>query len=513
MRWRHTNPARCLQWWRKSFLLAALLLVPNGLKSQSPGPPGPRDSSRQAEAPTEMSAEEIFIRLASRILFLTCDESPGTSGLASGVLVSSDGFIVTNAHVVEGCRSMTATYIKGTERQSYEPALKYYDKKSDTAVLKIESRGLDFFPVLARVARVGERVYDIGNPRGLEQSISEGIVSGNREEDGLLWIQHSAPISPGSSGGALLSSRGELLGINSFLLKESQNLNFAVPATALGEALSAARSLTGVLKFPTAPPNATPSPADRSPQPTPPVTTFVAPSSDPVIQGARDAAATFTGTLPNYIVKQLTARYGTPNATGGKISWQGLDNVTSDLVEDGVEQYKNVLVNGLPAKEHEFHGRGRRLSSSQTGLWSEGEFSSLQMDVLSLVTNADFHGKRATMMVNRGAFRYDLSVEQANSHWHIEAEGQTYLPAYTGAIWIDEESHRVLRIEVSAKSIPTWFPLDQLETAVDYDYVFIGEGKYLLPAHSEALSCTRGSNRCRRNVIEFRNYGKVSGRN
>jgi S1-C subfamily serine protease len=230
------------------FLVAALLLTSRALHSQNPPLRPPAPSATDAKG--ELSAEEIFKRFASRILFLTCDESADEYSLASGVLVSADGLIVTNAHVVGECRSMRATHISGSARQSYEPVLKYYDEKTDTAVLKIAAQGLDFFALPSRPARIGERVFAIGNPRGFEQSISEGIVSGNREEDGVSWIQHSAPISPGSSGGALISSRGELLGINSRFRKESQNLNFAVPAATLAKAFLGARSLTGFLEFP-----------------------------------------------------------------------------------------------------------------------------------------------------------------------------------------------------------------------------------------------------------------------
>jgi len=147
---------------------------------------------------------------------------------------------------------MTATWISGTARRSYTPVLKFYDDQRDTAVLKISGQDFDAFGVAVRPVRIGERVFAIGNPRGLEQAISEGIVSGNRELDGLPWIQHSAPISPGSSGGAFISASGELLGINSRTRKESQNLNFAVPAAALSEALVAVRGRLLFLDFPPA---------------------------------------------------------------------------------------------------------------------------------------------------------------------------------------------------------------------------------------------------------------------
>jgi hypothetical protein len=129
-------------------------------------------------------------------------------------------------------------------------------------------------------------------------------------------------------------------------------------------------------------------------------------------------------------------------------------------------------------------------------------------DILLPQTNADFHNKRSTTIVNRAAFRYDFSVEQPNSHWHIYASAQSYLPEYTGAIWVDKENYRVLRIELSARNMPKAFPLDTVESAVDYDYVLIGDGKFLLPVHSESLSCERGTSLCSRNVIDFRNYKK-----
>jgi len=224
-------------------------------------------------------------------------------------------------------------------------------------------------------------------------------------------------------------------------------------------------------------------------------------SGDPVIEQAREAVFSFSETLPNYVVKQYTTRYATNTAARGGASWQALDNVTADVImENGQERYKNILVNGRPPRE----------APEKSGSWSSGEFSSLMQDVFSTPTNAEFHGKRSTTIANRGAWRYDFSVEQPNSHWHVETGGQSYLPAYSGTVWIDKETSRVLRIEMQADAIPRTFPLDQVESAVDYDFVMIGDAKFLLPVHSEALSCERGSRQCSRNVIDFRNYRKFS---
>jgi S1-C subfamily serine protease len=245
-----------------SFLLLLFVCFPP-LRAQGQGSTSTNGVRR------EMSGEEIFRRFAGRILLLTCDLSANEEAQASGVLVSADGFIVTNAHVVEGCRTLIATHISGSTRRPYLAGLKYYDRKTDTAVLKITAQGLDHFELGPSVEyqqlRIGARVYAIGNPLGLEQTMSDGIVSGQRECYGFPCIQHTAAISQGSSGGALISAQGDLLGINYFLLAGSQNLNFAVPAATLVSAMSSARALGArLLMFPagpvTAPPSAVASP-------------------------------------------------------------------------------------------------------------------------------------------------------------------------------------------------------------------------------------------------------------
>jgi len=220
--------------------------------------------------------------------------------------------------------------------------------------------------------------------------------------------------------------------------------------------------------------------------------------SDNVIDQAREEAFSFSETLPNYVVKQITNRYESGAASRGGTSWQPLDIVTTDLIyEDGKERYTNVMVNGKPTKYIE-----------QTGSWSEGEFASMLQAILAPSTNADFRNQRSTTILNRTAYRYDYTVEQPRSTWELHADGQTYKPSYTGAIWVDKATFRVLRIEIASRNLPRNFPLDTAESSIDYDFVMVGTQKVLLPVHAEALSCVRGTSDCTRNQTDFRNYRK-----
>jgi hypothetical protein len=255
-----------------------------------------------------------------------------------------------------------------------------------------------------------------------------------------------------------------------------------------------AEEVDGVTRVPVAPPPGSPNSMRSGGQPL----GGTSEGDDPVIDKTREEAFAFTESLPNYIVKQFTTRYQTDMASRGKTSWQAIDVVSADvLAENGRETYKNILVNGKPSKDVD-----------KSGSWSEGEFASTLQAILSPASDALFINKRSTTIVNRSAYRYDYSIEQPRSSWRVYAGGSSYRPAYGGAIWIDKETSRVLRIEMSARNIPKDFPLDSVESTVDYDFVLIGNQKYLLPTHSEALSCVRGTSECSRNVIDFRNYKK-----
>jgi len=219
---------------------------------------------------------------------------------------------------------------------------------------------------------------------------------------------------------------------------------------------------------------------------------------DPLITKAREVSESYTETLPNYIATQNTTRY---ISTTTKPSWQAQDIVSAEVIyEAGKERYRNIAVNGKKtSKSIEEIG----------GSWSTGEFASVLIDVFARSTNAVFHSKGSDTLNNRATARFDFFVNQENSHWTVHGAAQSYRPAYKGALWIDKETARVLRIEMQSMRMPQDFPFDKVEMACDYDFVRLGTmTQFLLPVHSENLSCQRGTSICSRNAIDFRNYRK-----
>jgi serine protease Do len=166
------------------------------------------------------------------------------NALGSGVIVSPDGYILTNAHVVDGASQVR---VELTDRRSFVATLVGSDPPSDLAVLKVDATGLLNLPLGdARKVRVGDVVLAIGNPLGVGQTVTLGIISAKGRATGLSdgsfedFLQTDAPINQGNSGGALVDTRGELVGINSQILSPSGGsigIGFAVPADMAGDVM------------------------------------------------------------------------------------------------------------------------------------------------------------------------------------------------------------------------------------------------------------------------------------
>jgi S1-C subfamily serine protease len=198
-------------------LLSLILLAASVVAAQS--------SPSQKDIPTiakDSNGEIVSI--------LTSDKDGNPVGQGSGFIVSNDGRIITNYHVIKNASS---AIVKLPDGAFYVvEGILAYDKDRDVALIK--ARGQNFHTVTLGNSdhiRVGEAIVAIGNPLSLESTVSSGIVSGIRdaEEKGGKFLQITAPISPGSSGGPLFNMVGEVVGITTLYLKDGENLNFAIP--------------------------------------------------------------------------------------------------------------------------------------------------------------------------------------------------------------------------------------------------------------------------------------------
>ena len=160
------------------------------------------------------------------------DDEPRQRGVGSGFILSADGFIMTNAHVVEGAEEVIVTL---TDKRELKARIIGADRRTDVAVVKVDATGLPFVKIgdVNRL-KVGEWVMAIGSPFGLENTVTAGIVSAKQRDTGdyLPFIQTDVAINPGNSGGPLLNLRGEVVGINSQIYSRSggfMGISFAIP--------------------------------------------------------------------------------------------------------------------------------------------------------------------------------------------------------------------------------------------------------------------------------------------
>ncbi|HLG23317.1 MAG TPA: trypsin-like peptidase domain-containing protein [Candidatus Nanoarchaeia archaeon] len=148
-------------------------------------------------------------------------------GQGSGSIIRSDGYIITNVHVINGASSIKVTTNEGGNYNVV--AVAGIDEDADIAVLKIDADNLESLPFAdSGKVRIGEKVIAAGNPAGLSFTVTEGIVSALRTFNGIDYIQTDVPINPGNSGGPLINLKGEVLGINNFKIKDTEGLGFAI---------------------------------------------------------------------------------------------------------------------------------------------------------------------------------------------------------------------------------------------------------------------------------------------
>jgi len=159
-------------------------------------------------------------------------EEAQPKGVGSGFILSVDGFVMTNAHVVDGADQVVVTL---PDKREFKARIVGLDKRTDVAVVKIEAAGLSAVKIgdVNRL-KVGEWVMAIGSPFGLDNSVTAGIVSAKQRDTGdyLPFIQTDVAINPGNSGGPLINMRGEVVGINSQIYSRSggfMGISFAIP--------------------------------------------------------------------------------------------------------------------------------------------------------------------------------------------------------------------------------------------------------------------------------------------
>jgi len=204
-----------------------------------------------AEAPAATEKESLFStaielperapREHARIIGPSVIKVSTPSGLGSGVIINKDGYAITNAHVVQGETMLKATVWfperDGTLRRVIvdDVELVALNNHLDLALIRIphpEKGEFTFSPIQREESlEPGQQVFAIGNPLGLERTLTQGVIStSQRSFNGLTYIQTDAPINPGNSGGPLFNSRGEVIGITNMGILGGEALGFAIPS-------------------------------------------------------------------------------------------------------------------------------------------------------------------------------------------------------------------------------------------------------------------------------------------
>ncbi len=190
-----------------------------------------------APAYVQADVAEIFERVSPAVVVVDAVSSSNqVTAFGSGFIVRPDGVVVTNYHVIEDAARVDIRLVSGQTFRSVR--VLYKDQGRDLAVLFANAKGLPVVPMGdSDRMRIGEELIAIGNPEGFQNTVTRGIASGRRKLHGMEYIQTDAPLSHGSSGGPLLNTRGEVIGVTALIWSDVRNIGFAIPVNDAKRAL------------------------------------------------------------------------------------------------------------------------------------------------------------------------------------------------------------------------------------------------------------------------------------
>lgn len=211
----------------------------------------------------EISTEDVVQTALATTVFIQTDK-----GLGSGFFLDAQGTVATNSHVIAGASQMAIMTQDQKVHRVLEIAVDRPDM--DVAILKTDAQGYPVMKMLEARPRHGTRVYAVGNPFGLDWTVSDGIIANPSrmlDQGGMSYVQHTAPISPGNSGGPLITEAGEIVGMNTMTIamEHAQNINISVSA---GDVLGVWRASTPKAQT-NGQAHAQPTPAPTTPSPVP----------------------------------------------------------------------------------------------------------------------------------------------------------------------------------------------------------------------------------------------------
>lgn len=224
-----------------------------------------------------------------------------------------------------------------------------------------------------------------------------------------------------------------------------------------------------------------------------------------IIEEARRQANAYTGDLPNYVCLQVTRRYFDP--TGLEMDWLKHDEIKTRVSYiDGKEAYATLTVNDTATIKG---------FSELGGTTSTGEFGTILASLFAPATDAQFHWARHSLLRGHPVYVFTINVPRSRSSWSLHSSdgasspsGRTIRAGYSGLVYIDKGSGRVLRIVMEAEGIPKDFSMQEARSRLDYDFIDISGSKFLLPL--KAQTYVRGGKLLTRNELEFRLYRKFT---